>query len=74
MNQNAIEREREDLPFGFEVSMRLIKHLQTECILSPELVIILKPNMASQQGDPGIVWGAIADEDGQYRIPMTVNE
>lgn len=54
--------------------MRLIKHLQTECILSPELVIILKPNMASQQGDPGIVWGAIGDEDGQYLIPMAVNE
>lgn len=40
--------------FGLLACIRPIKHLQTECLLSSEWEIILNPDMASQQGDPGM--------------------
>jgi len=40
--------------FELKESIMSIKHLQTYCILSAVLAMLFTPNIASQQGDPGI--------------------
>ncbi|KOM35995.1 hypothetical protein LR48_Vigan02g214500 [Vigna angularis] len=40
--------------FELKLSMRSIKHLQTYCLLSAVLAILFTPDIASQQGDPGM--------------------